>query len=911
MTITAGNNQNAAAWGQPFATNLQVQVFNSYQNPVPGVAVTFTCQGATFGAPYYTAYTATTDASGFATAPPMSANTTGAITVTATLVGAGISQTFNLTAVGDGIAAAAGSGQGVLVNQPFPTNLKALVYDGNGNPLSGVSVQFSVPASGASGTFSGGGNSVTVQTGADGSATAPALTANGIAGNFTATAYAAGVTSGTSTANFNLTNYTAVYKVAGDGQTTATNTAFATNLTVLVVDQNANPVPGAIVTLLVVPGAGGASALFTPSGGTAVGEWVAGTGSIGTLTAPVLTANGTAGTFTVVASVQGLPSQAFSLTNAVGAFNYGGGQSGVTTRALPLPFVVQASAGATAGTMVFTVLPNASNGAGGSFNGANSVTVNLDSQRYGTSPQLTANNTPGDFTVTAYDGVTTSVSSVSTVECLNPGNTQVIVTDTSDFNPNYSFGGPGLTAIDTGNLRYAVNNACAGSTIDLTQLTGAITLFTRLRIDDSVTIVGPGANLLAIDGGKTTRLFFIGGGTVAIENITLQNGLRQGGSSIQGGAAAGMGGAIFMNGGTLTVSGVTFSGHVALGGNGNGSFTIDGGGGFGGSINQSSQAVQGAAGGDLFGLGGLTAGASGGPGGGGAGSSCTAGAIAGNGGFGAGGGMSCAPSNGVGGNGGFGGGGGAGFAPSIVADAPGTGGFGGGTGFLGNNTTSWPGGGGAGFGGAIFQYAGTLTLNNDQFLNNSAVGGVAQVANGTGAAINNGQGKGGALFIYNGAIAINNGSTFGVGAGAANIAADAGAPGIGSSTTPYTTGVTCPGQDSVDVCGTLLQPPSVSLSGPAGAVYGSQFSVTPASNSGATPSVSVVGGPCQLSASNITMTAGTGACQLQATWPATPAYSSASPRSVCRPCPLALPRLSPPPARPMTALRQLPLPLAP
>jgi hypothetical protein len=355
---------------------------------------------------------------------------------------------------------------------------------------------------------------------------------------------------------------------------------------------------------------------------------------------------------------------------------------------------------------------------------------------------------------------------------------------------------------------------------------------------------------------------------------------------------------------------VTFSGHVALGGNGNGSFTIDGGGGFGGSINQSSQAVQGAAGGDLFGLGGLTAGASGGPGGGGAGSSCTAGAIAGNGGFGAGGGMSCAPSNGVGGNGGFGGGGGAGFAPSIVADAPGTGGFGGGTGFLGNNTTSWP-GGGAGFGGAIFQYAGTLTLNNDQFLNNSAVGGVAQVANGTGAAINNGQGKGGALFIYNGAIAINNGSTFGVGAGAANIAADAGAPGIGSSTTPYTTGVTCPGQDSVDVCGTLLQPPSVSLSGPAGAVYGSQFSVTPASNSGATPSVSVVGGPCQLSASNITMTAGTGACQLQATWPATPAYSSASPRSVCRPCPLALPRLSPPPARPMTALRQLPLPLAP
>jgi len=877
MNITAGNNQNAAAWGQPFATNLQVQVFNSYQNPVPGVQVYFVCQGASFGAPYYTSYTATTDANGFAAAPPLSAALTGAITVTATVAGSGISQTFNLTAVGDGIAAAAGSGQGALVNQSFPTNLKVLVYDGNGNPLSGVSVQFSVPASGASGTFSGGGNSVTVQTGADGSATAPALTANGIAGNFTATAYAAGVTSGTSTANFNLTNYTAVYKLAGDGQTTATNTAFATNLTVLVVDQNANPVPGAIVTLLVVPGAGGASALFTPSGGTAVGEWIAGTGSIGTLTAPVLTANGTAGTFTVMASVQGLPSQAFSLANAVGAFNYGGGQSGATTRALPQPFVVQASAGATAGTMVFTVVPNTSNGAGGSFNGANSVTVNLDAQRYGTSPQLTANNTPGDFTVTAYDGVTTSVSSVSTVECLNPGNTQVIVTDTSDFNPAYPFGGFGLTAVDTGNLRYAVNNACAGSTIDLTQLTGTITLFTRLRIDDSLTIVGPGANLLAIDGGKNTRLFFIGGGTVAIDSVTLQNGLGQGGSSSQGGAAAGMGGAIFMSGGTVTLSGVTFSGHQALGGNGTGSTpSTNGGGGFGGNPSQSNQGVPGAGGGDLFGLGGLTAGASGGPGGGGAGSVCTAGAIAGNGGFGGGGGMSCAPSNGVGGNGGFGGGGAAGFAPSILADAPGTGGFGGGTGFLGNNSTNWAGGGGASFGGAIFEYAGTLILNNDQFLNNSAVGGVAQVINGTGAAINNGQGKGGALFIYYGATAIDNGSTFGVGSGAANIAPDAGAPAIGNSAAPYANGATCPGQDTVDVCGMLLQPPAVSLTGPATAVYGSQFSVIPVSNSGATPAVVVTGGPCQMSGSNITMTAGTGSCQLQATWLATTVYSSAT-----------------------------------
>jgi hypothetical protein len=255
-----------------------------------------------------------------------------------------------------------------------------------------------------------------------------------------------------------------------------------------------------------------------------------------------------------------------------------------------------------------------------------------NAQGYGTSPQLTANGTPGTFTVTAFDGVTTAVTNVTSVECMNPAGQTITVTDTSD------------NATDTGSLRYAVTNACAGSTLDLTNLTGTITLGSRLRIDDSLTINGPGAATLAIDGGDATRLFFIGAGTVAINNLTLQHGLGLGGSTSYGGGTAGMGGAIYMNSGAVTISGVTFTGNEALGGTASGS-TMFGGGGFGGNGSGDAGPIQGigGSGGDLFGLSGSAneqSGAAGGPGASGAAGFYGNG---GNGGFGGGGGVSQIP----------------------------------------------------------------------------------------------------------------------------------------------------------------------------------------------------------------------------------------------------------------------------
>ncbi len=99
-----------------------------------------------------------------------------------------------------GIFVFSGSPQTTTVLQQFPSMLQAQVKDAGGYPAVGVSVTFSVPASGPSGAFAG---SATVSTNGSGVATAPALIANGQAGSFTVTATTAGVSS---PAVFVLTN---------------------------------------------------------------------------------------------------------------------------------------------------------------------------------------------------------------------------------------------------------------------------------------------------------------------------------------------------------------------------------------------------------------------------------------------------------------------------------------------------------------------------------------------------------------------------------------------------------------------------------------------------------------------------------------------------------------------------------
>jgi hypothetical protein len=135
-----------------------------------------------------------------------------------------------------------------------------------------------------------------------------------------------------------------------------------------------------------------------------------------------------------------------------------------------------------------------------------------------------------------------------------------------------------------GSLRQALAVANNGDTIDATVISGAITLTSGvLLVDKSVTINGPGADMLAVDGNATSRVFQIASGeTVTISGFTIRNGhagTTGGGVDNENNATvtitsctissntAGLGGGMF-NGGPLTIGSTTLSDNSASNGGG-------------------------------------------------------------------------------------------------------------------------------------------------------------------------------------------------------------------------------------------------------------------------------------------------------------------------------------------------------
>lgn len=103
------------------------------------------------------------------------------------------------------VADTAGSGQSAAVSTTFAAAMQVKVTDAFGNGVPSVSVLFTAPSNGASGTFAGGGASATAQTGGTGLATAPAFTANAKTGEYSVTAEAPSLDAAT----FTLTNLAA------------------------------------------------------------------------------------------------------------------------------------------------------------------------------------------------------------------------------------------------------------------------------------------------------------------------------------------------------------------------------------------------------------------------------------------------------------------------------------------------------------------------------------------------------------------------------------------------------------------------------------------------------------------------------------------------------------------------------
>ena len=131
-----------------------------------------------------------------------------------------------------------------------------------------------------------------------------------------------------------------------------------------------------------------------------------------------------------------------------------------------------------------------------------------------------------------------------------------------------------------GSLRQALANANDGDTIRF-GTTGTITLTTgELLVDKSVTISGPGAASLTVDGNLAGRVFHVSSGvTATIAGLTITNGNAQpstGGGiyndhatlavdncTVSGNYAGYGGGGVHNSSGTLTVTNSTFSGNSA------------------------------------------------------------------------------------------------------------------------------------------------------------------------------------------------------------------------------------------------------------------------------------------------------------------------------------------------------------
>lgn len=327
ITVNSGDNQTATV-GTIFGTSFKTLVTDTYNNPVGGVAVTYTAPspgaGATGTFPGGSAATVTTDQNGIATAPSFTAShTAGSYSVNAGVNGVNPSASFSLTNQAgppSSLAVVAGSGQQAGVATTFSSQLKARVRDVYGNNLSGVSVLFTAPASGPSGTFSGSGtgSSVYASTDSNGIATAPNFTANTLAGSYTVSASVSGIAS---TAGFSLSNLpgapASIAVVSGSGQSANVGSAFASPLKAVVRDGYGNALSGVGVTFGAP--ASGASATFSGAGSSASAT----TNVSGVATSPTLTANATAGSYTAYATVAGLGSSAgFALTNVSNVTTY-------------------------------------------------------------------------------------------------------------------------------------------------------------------------------------------------------------------------------------------------------------------------------------------------------------------------------------------------------------------------------------------------------------------------------------------------------------------------------------------------------------------------------------------------------------------------------------------------------------
>lgn len=372
LTIVAGANQSAAL-NSAFATPLKVLVTDGANQPISGI-------GVRFYAPVPGPVPPTpTPCNGCSTGftPPVNLNNQPLLTATP------------------------------FINSATPT--PAIGYSGNSRLL----VDYNATATG---TFNGQ-YSVRVTTGSDGTATAPAFIANNQTGSYRVEAdvYYQMYSYDYQNINLYLTQYftnmtntfsappnpAAIVVTSGNNQSTNLNTTFATPLQVTVKDASGQPMLGQNVTF---------QAPTSGQGGTFANGSISTTGQDngnGTYSA-VLTANNSPGSYTVTATVNGLSTPAsFNLTNTppIIITAVSGNYQGAAVNAIfNHPFqakVIDLNGLPIAGVSVTFSAPVTPN-AGGTFQSSSAIATALtDANGVAISPNLTANNSSGDYVILA------------------------------------------------------------------------------------------------------------------------------------------------------------------------------------------------------------------------------------------------------------------------------------------------------------------------------------------------------------------------------------------------------------------------------------------------------------------------------------------------------------------------------
>jgi hypothetical protein len=193
----------------------------------------------------------------------------------------------------------------------------------------------------------------------------------------------------------------------GSGQTAQLGKQFPTNLQAQLANSNGCPVTGNLAGVNIefdAPGSG-------PSGifGSGSSDAVVGTDAHGIATAPVFTANDTAGSY-VVDARSDVGSLGFNLTNTASGLaaaispTNGANQHAIVNGPYPQPLqarVTDASGNPVQGATVSFSILSGSTGASASFLSGAQAAATTDSNGLATSPPVVANGTPGRFTAVA------------------------------------------------------------------------------------------------------------------------------------------------------------------------------------------------------------------------------------------------------------------------------------------------------------------------------------------------------------------------------------------------------------------------------------------------------------------------------------------------------------------------------